>query len=101
MDLARVVGTVVCSVKDPRLRGVTLLLVQPLDGSGKPLGAAQVALDAVGAGPGEIVVLASGREASHAFLPALVPADVAAVGIVDPQTRSASEPPPRARGRRR
>lgn len=84
MDLARVVGTVVCSVKDSQLHGVTLLLVQPLTADGNDAGTPQVALDAIGAGPGETVVLASGREASHAFLPAIVPADVAVVGIVDP-----------------
>lgn len=83
MDLARVVGTVVCSVKDAQLRGVKMLIVQPVGTDGADRGPVQVALDAVGAGVGETVMLASGREASHAFLPDVVPADVAVVGIVD------------------
>ena len=83
MDLARVVGRVVCSVKDAQLRGVKLLLVEPVNESGEPCGEPLVALDAVGAGAGETVFTTSGREASFAFLPDSVPADVTIVGIVD------------------
>jgi ethanolamine utilization protein EutN len=81
--LARVVGTVVASRKDPGLTGIKLLLIQPLrtdrSSAGKPL----VAVDSVGAGAGEDVFYVRGREASFPFLPADVPADAAITGIVD------------------
>lgn len=83
MDLARVVGSVVCTMKNESLRGVKLLLVQPIRPDGSAAGERIVALDAVGAGSGETVFLVTGREASFAFLPDTVPADATIVGIVD------------------
>ncbi len=83
MDLARVLGPVVCTVKNESLRGVKLLLVQPVDPHGKANGEVLVALDAVGAGAGETIFFVTGREASFAFLPDEVPADASIVGIVD------------------
>jgi ethanolamine utilization protein EutN len=83
MDLAKVVGRVVCSAKDASLEGIKLLLVRPLGADGTPARETLVALDAVGAGAGETVFYTSGREASFAFLPAHVAADVTIVGIVD------------------
>jgi microcompartment protein CcmK/EutM len=83
VDLARVIGRVVCTVKDPSLKGVKLLLVQPLDGDGEALGRPLVALDSVGAGAGEKVFYVTGREASFAFLPDIVISDASIVGIVD------------------
>lgn len=83
MDLARVIGRVVCTVKDPSLKGVKLLLVQPLDGDGEAMGKPLVALDSVGAGAGEKVFYVTGREASFAFLPDIVISDASIVGIVD------------------
>ncbi|MGE0452789.1 MAG: EutN/CcmL family microcompartment protein [Vicinamibacteria bacterium] len=83
MLLARVVGTVVATRKDPGLSGIKLLLIQPLrtdrSSAGKPL----VAVDSVGAGAGEDVFYVRGREACFPFLPDDVPADAAIVGIVD------------------
>lgn len=83
MDLARVVGRVVCTIKDPSLQGAKLLLVEPIDASGRRRGEPFVALDAVGAGAGERVFYVTGKEASFAFLPEVVPADASIVGIVD------------------
>jgi len=83
VDLARVVGTVVASVKDPQLHGIKLMLVRPANPEGEFTGPAFIALDAIGAGPGETVFYVTGREASFAFLPDSVPADAAIVGIVD------------------
>ena len=83
MQLARVIGNVVATRKEPSFEGVKLLLVQPvaLDGSdtGRPL----VAVDSVGAGVGEHVFLVRGKEASFPFYPLEVPADAGIVGIVD------------------
>lgn len=83
MDLARVIGNVVSTMKDSGLKGRKLLLVQPIDGAGRDTGQALVAIDAAGAGAGERVFFVTGREASFAFLPDDVPADATIVGIVD------------------
>lgn len=83
MLLARVIGTVVASRKDPGLLGTKLLLVQPLKADRTPVGKPIVAVDSVGAGVTEEVFYVRGREASVPFLPAEVPTDAAIVGIVD------------------
>jgi microcompartment protein CcmK/EutM len=81
--LARVVGTVVATRKEPALAGVKLLVIQPLRTDRTPHGKPLVAVDSVGAGTGEDVFYVRGREASFPFLPAEVPTDAAIVGIVD------------------
>ena len=86
MQLARVLGTVVATRKDPGLLGATLLVIQPLSAERRPQGKALVAVDSVGAGTGEEVFYVRGREASFPFLPQEVPTDAAIVGIVDPRT---------------
>ena len=83
MQLARVIGDVVTTVKDENLNGITLLVLQPLDPDGKPSGRTLVAVDAVGAGVGETVFFVRGKEASFPFHPTEVPADAGIVGIVD------------------
>jgi ethanolamine utilization protein EutN len=83
MQLARVLGTVVATVKSDALEGQKLLVIQPLDGSLKEIGTPMVAVDSVGAGKGEIVFWCRGREASFPFLPVEVPSDCTIVGIVD------------------
>ena len=83
MQLARVIGDVVATVKDANLTGIKLLLVQPIAASGEPAGRALVALDSVGAGIGEHVFFVKGREAAFPFYPGEPPADAAVIGIVD------------------
>ena len=83
MQLARVLGTVVATVKSDALEGQKLLVIQPLDGSLKEIATPMVAVDSVGAGKGEIVFWCRGREASFPFLPVEVPSDCTIVGIVD------------------
>lgn len=83
MWLARVVGTVVATRKDPGLVGTKLLIIQPLTAERSPHGRPIVALDSVGCGVTEEVFFVRGREASFPFLPAEVPADATIVGIVD------------------
>ena len=84
MQLARVIGDVVATRKDPHLGGIPLLVLQPLAADGTPAGAPVVAADAMGAGVGEIVFFVRGREASLPFSPpGVVPADAGVVGIVD------------------
>jgi microcompartment protein CcmK/EutM len=83
MQLARVMGTVVATVKCDSLEGRKILVIQPLDGQLKEAGKPMVAVDSVGAGEGEVVFWCRGREASFPFLPAEVPTDCTIVGIVD------------------
>ena len=83
MQLARVIGEVVATIKDPNLTGTTLLVLQPLAADGAPAGRTLVALDSVGAGVGEHVFFVRGREAAFPFYPAEPPTDVSIVGIVD------------------
>jgi ethanolamine utilization protein EutN len=83
MQLARVTGDVVATIKDAALSGHKLLVLQPLLPDRTPVGRVVVALDAVGAGVGEHVFFVRGREASFPFLPAEPPADACVVGIVD------------------
>ncbi len=83
MQVARVMGEVVSTVKDPNLTGLKILVLQPLTAAGKPSGKTLVALDSVGAGVGEQVFYVRGREASFPFLPGEPPADATVVGIVD------------------
>jgi ethanolamine utilization protein EutN len=84
VQLARVIGTVVATVKADGLEGVKLLVVQPLDRRQEPEGRPVVAADAVHmAGPGELVYIVAAREAAQALPVRFVPVDHAVVGIVD------------------
>jgi len=83
MQLARVIGTVVCTIKNESLRGRKLLIIQSLnkklEEQGKPL----VAFDSVGAGLGELVFWCRGKEASFPFKREDTPTDCTIIGIVD------------------
>ena len=83
MRLARVVGTVVATAKDPSLKGKKILLLKHVNEEGKPTGRAFAALDSVGAGAGEMVYYVRGKEAAFPFLPNEVASDATIVGIVD------------------
>lgn len=84
MKLGRVRGSVVASVKDPGMVGMKLLVVQPVDAQGHPIGSSVVAADAVHqSGPGDLVYFVASREAAEAMQPRFVPVDHAIVGIVD------------------
>jgi ethanolamine utilization protein EutN len=83
MQIARVVGTVVATQKNGKLEGAKLLLIQPLDGD-RPRGTALLAIDSVGAGIGErVLVVLEGRAAGEAMRRKGAPVDAAILGIVD------------------
>ncbi|MEM3341989.1 MAG: EutN/CcmL family microcompartment protein [Thermoplasmata archaeon] len=84
MQLAKIVGTVVCTRKDERMNGMKFLVVQPvglldLKPEGKPL----VAVDAVGAGESELVLIVSGSSARLTAVTKDRPSDATIMGIVD------------------
>ena len=83
MILARVVGTVVATRKDPRLEGFKLLVVKPVSPEGKDEAGYVVAVDTVSAGIGERVITVSGSSARMADGCKDRPVDTAIVGIVD------------------
>lgn len=84
MQLARVVGTVVATQKHRKFEGGKLLLVQPITLDDKPRGATLLAVDSVGAGVHEtVLVVIEGRAAGEAVGRKLTPVDAAIVGIVD------------------
>lgn len=83
MILARVVGNVVATRKDPRLEGKKLLLLQHLAPDGKGRDSYVVALDTVGAGARERVICVAGSSARMASGMKDTPVDTAIVGIVD------------------
>jgi microcompartment protein CcmK/EutM len=83
VHLAHVVGNVVATIKDHKLEGLKLLLIQPLAPTGVPAGRVLVAVDSIGAGAGERVFFVRGTEASFPFDPLQPPVDAAVVGIVD------------------
>lgn len=83
MQIARVIGAVVATIKDAGLEGHKLLVLQPVLPDRSSVGRCLVAIDATGAGVGEHVFFVRGREASFPFLPAAPPVDACVVGIVD------------------
>jgi microcompartment protein CcmK/EutM len=83
MILAKVAGTVVATRKDEKLVSNKLLLVRPIDPSGKAEGSHLVAVDTVDAGFGETVLVVSGSSARMASGMKDCPVDAAIVGIVD------------------
>ena len=83
MQLARVIGTVVSTIKNEALEGRKFLIVQNLDADLKAIGKPLVALDAIGAGEGEIIFWCRGKEASFPFKRDSTPTDCTIIGIVD------------------
>lgn len=83
MNLAQVIGTVVSTRKEPRLEGLTLLLLGLADTEGKLTGGSVVAADAVGAGVGEYVLYAAGSSARQTRATDGKPVDAVVMAIVD------------------
>ncbi len=84
MQIARVVSRVVSTDKNAKLEGAKLLLVQPMTPDERPQGTAVLAIDSVGAGVGEtVLVVIEGRSAGDALHQKRAPVDAAIVGIID------------------
>lgn len=83
MVFARVTGNVVCTLKDEKLVGAKLMLVQPVDLAGAAKGNPLVAVDAVGAGEGELVLLVQGSSARQTSRTNNTPVDAVIFAIVD------------------
>lgn len=83
MLLGKVIGTVVATRKDPELDGLKLLLVKNADVDGAATGSVLVAVDAVGAGVGELVLYAAGSSARQTAQTKDRPVDHVVMAIVD------------------
>jgi len=97
MRLARVIGTVTATVKQPALTGGTLLLTDVLDGAGNVVVPAVIAIDTCGAGVGDDVMLVEGSAARLPASLAGVPVDAAIIAVVDQVTLAPSVAPPAKR----
>ena len=86
MVLGKVIGTLVASRKEPTLEGLKLLVVRACDVDGNPNGGIAVAVDAVGAGLGEVVLYAAGSSARQTQVTQNRPVDATIMAIVDAVT---------------
>ena len=82
-QFGRVIGTLWATRKYEGLEGVTLQVVQPIDSRGRHSGRPLVAVDTVGAGPGETIFYVTAYEAVIPFWRSMVPIDASIVGIVE------------------
>jgi ethanolamine utilization protein EutN len=84
MQIAEVVGTVVATQKHAKLHAAKLMLVQPQTPDGEARGATLLAIDAVGAGVGErVLIVIEGKAAGEALGRKAAPVDAAIIGIID------------------
>ena len=83
MQIGRVSGTLVASRKEPLMEGMTFLVIEQLDVDNTASGGYVVAVDAVGAGVGEVVMYASGSSARQTALTQNRPCDAVVMAIVD------------------
>jgi len=83
MQLARVIGTLVATRKDEKMGGLKFLIVRPVTVDGQDVSNALVAVDAVGAGAGEMVLIATGSSARQTVMTDRRPCDAVIMAIVD------------------
>lgn len=83
MQLGKIVGTVVSTKKDEKLEGLRLMIVKYIDLDCKPTGGLVIAIDSVGAGVGEIVLVAAGSSARQTQITKDKPVDTVIMAIVD------------------
>jgi microcompartment protein CcmK/EutM len=83
MLLGKILGTVVATQKEPELTGLRMMLVRELDANFDAVGKTIVAVDAVGAGQGEVVLFAAGSSARQTAITQNRPVDHVIMAIVD------------------
>jgi microcompartment protein CcmK/EutM len=83
VQLAEVVGTVVATAKDPKLVGLKFLIVKNVDADMQPTGSFAVAIDTIGAGPGDVVLHVAGSSARMTEQTKDRPVDACIMAIVD------------------
>ncbi len=83
MLIARVIGTVISTIKDEKLTGRKLLIVRQTDETGSPVGKSYVAIDTVDAGVGDLVLTASGSSARQTNITRDTPVDAVIMAMLD------------------
>ena len=83
MFIARVVGRVILSKHEEKLKGLKVLVIQPLNEMKKPNDKLQMAIDNVGAGYGEYVLVCTGDESMLSYPEPIPPGDLGIIGILD------------------
>jgi microcompartment protein CcmK/EutM len=83
MQIARVVGSTVATIKDEKLVGRKLLIVREADERGSAVGKPYVAIDTVDAGSGDLVLIAAGSSARQTTITKDTPVDAVIMAIVD------------------
>jgi microcompartment protein CcmK/EutM len=84
VTLARVIGTVVSTVKHPKYKGLKLYVVQPVDAEGRPSDPSFLAVDTVQSGVGDyVLVITEGNGARQIFQEKVLPIRSVIVGVVD------------------
>jgi ethanolamine utilization protein EutN len=83
VNLARIIGRVVATVRVPGLGEVTLQWIEPVDRHGRVRGRPLVAVDTIGSGPGELVYYVTAREATLPLRERMVAVDASIIGFVD------------------
>lgn len=83
MRIARVIGTTISTIKDPKIRGSKLLILQGTDETGEVIGKSYVAVDLVDAGVGDLVLSGHGSSARQTFLTKDCPVDAVVIAVID------------------
>jgi len=83
MLIARVVGTAISTIKDPKIKGSKLLVLKQTDQTGNEIGKSFVAVDLVDAGEGELVLTGHGSSARQTFLTKDCPIDAVVMAVID------------------
>ena len=91
MKLCKVIGVATASIKREGLSSYKLLILKPIDDSGRPTGESFLAVDTVGAGLSEVVAVTTGSPATHALADKNLPVDAAVIAICDHVTINKKE----------
>lgn len=83
MQIARVIGSAVATIKDEKLTGRKLLIVREADETGQPVGKPYVAIDSVDAGTGDLVLVAAGSSARQTNITKDTPVDAVIMAVID------------------
>lgn len=83
MQIAKVVGTTVSTIKDEKLVGRKLMIVREADEAGNPVGKPYVAIDSVDAGTGDLVLVAAGSSARQTNITKDTPVDAVIMAVID------------------